>query len=106
MHHEFGAMDSFDPAQFNLLILQSGLTYQYLMELEAQKIGEPLTAFGYLAEQSIQRKYGKKGVRNLPVFPFTASFLSPDDGLILTLDRPDDSVAYHQAELVKEKVHQ
>ena len=59
-------------------------------------MSKPETAFGYLAEQNLQKKYaGKEGIRNLPVFPFTASYLSPEDGLILNIDHEDDGLAYH-----------
>ena len=71
------------------------MTYQYLKELEAKKRSKPDTPFGYLADQSMQRKYSKNGVRNLPIFPFTANYLSPDDGLILSVEHEDDGVAYH-----------
>ena len=33
MQTEFDTLDSFDPAQLNLIILQSALSYQYVKEL-------------------------------------------------------------------------
>ena len=95
MQTEFGKLDLFDPAQLNMLILQSTLTYQFLKELEVKKLSKPETAFGYMAEQNLQAKYGQESIRNVPVFPFTASLLTPEDGLILNIQHEEDLEAYH-----------
>ena len=58
MQNEFSTMDLFDPAQLNLLILQSGLSYQFLRELESKKDQKAETAFGYLALQNLWNCYG------------------------------------------------
>ena len=101
MQNEFSKTDLFDPAQLNLLILQSGLTYQYLRELESKKTSKPETAFGHLAQKSLDEQYGATGgTRHVPVFPFTGSFLS-QDGLILNVDHEDDLQAYHEADLIE-----
>ena len=97
-------MDLFDPAQLNQLILNSGLAYQFLKELEAKQEAKPETAFGYIADQSLKRRYGHGGMRNLPVFPFTASYLTPQDGVVLNIEHEDDLRAYHEADLIGQKV--
>ena len=65
---------------------------------------KPETAFGYLAEESLKKSYGKTGVRNIPVFPFTASYISALDGVILNIENENDLEAYHVADLTSRKV--
>ena len=104
MQTEFASMDLFDPAQLNLLILNSGLAYQFLKELEAKQEAKPETAFGYIADQSLKRRYGSGGMRNLPVFPFAASYLTPQNGVYLNIEHEDDLRAYHEADFIEQKV--
>ena len=105
MQTEFAKTDMFDPAQLNLLIMNSGMTYQYIDELLAKKTQQPETAFGYLAEQSLQKTYDQKaGIKNVTFFPFTASFMSADDGLVQNIENEENLQAYHEAELIEQKV--
>ena len=99
-------MDMFDSAQLNLVILQSGLTYQFLKEQESKKLERPDTPFGYLAETYIEKTSGQHGVWDVPLFPFTASYLSPNDGIFLNIQNGEDKSAYHEAFIVKEKVRE
>jgi len=50
MQYEFSKEDLFDPAQLNLVILNSGICYQYLKELRAGKTAVPSSLFGYAAD--------------------------------------------------------
>ena len=43
-------------------------------------------------------------IKNLPVFPFTGSLFTKHDGLILNIDHEDNIQAYHEAELITQKV--
>ncbi len=55
MQYEFDRVDAFDPAQLNLIILQSHLSYQYLKEMQARKTAKPETAYNYVVDQSIKQ---------------------------------------------------
>ena len=96
MQTEFDKMDFFDPAQLNMIILQSGLSYQYLRELQSRREAKPETAISYIAEKSIFAQPQSTGCRNVPVFPFTADYLSPNDGFILYNESDRDSQEHHE----------
>lgn len=105
MECEFSKQDLFDPAQMNLVILNSGLTYQYLQELKARKTGQDQdTFFSYAASRYVEESQGANVQRDMPVFPFIASFLSPQNGFILKLNNAVDKDEHQKLDLTLQKI--
>ena len=107
MECEFSKQDLFDPAQMNLVILNSGLTYQYLQELKARKTGQDQDSFfSYAASKYVAASQGANVQRDMPVFPFIASFLSPSNGFILKLNNELDKDEHQKLDLTLHKIKQ
>ena len=105
MQHEFSKEDQFDPAQLNLIILNSRISYQYLKELRAKESSSPETAFSFAADRMMQSVHGAQNMRcDMPVFPFTASYMTPKDGVFIQVDNQNNKQACHEAAMIEQKI--